>query len=388
MKIILTGFMGSGKTEVSKKLSSILNLPLIELDELTLKLSGRKSISEIFEIDGEEKFRDFERSALKNIRDEFAIISAGGGTKIESGKIIYLRTSFDIILDRLKGKTDRPLFNDDAEKLYQKRIPIYEKSADVIIDTDSLSADEVAEEIIKKMNVCLIIGDPVSHSLSPKMHNAAYEALNLNFIYLPLKVLAEDLKNIPEFIRKFGIKGVSVTAPHKIEIMKFIDEIDGKARQIGAVNTLLNENGKICGYNTDVEAISSLLKNHSGKKIAILGDGGMAKAMASCGDHKIFSRKSDNFNSEELSTFDVIMNATPIGLNSDETPIPEKYLRKGQIVFDAVYSSVETRLIREAKKVEAETVNGKEILLKQGILQFKLFTGREAPEEIMRKSIT
>lgn len=388
MKIILIGFMGSGKTEVSKKLSAILNLPLIELDELALKLSGRKNISEIFKIDGEEKFRELEGRALKNIKEEDTIISAGGGTKIESGKIIYLRTSFAVISDRLKGQTERPLFNNEAGKLYKKRIPIYEKSSDIIVDTDLLSVDEVVEKIIRNLNVCMIIGDPVLHSLSPKMHNAAYEALNLDFVYLAKKVTVEDLKNIPDFIRKFGIKGVSVTAPHKIEIMKFLDEIDENAKRIGAVNTVLNKNGKLCGYNTDAEAISGFLKNQSDKKIAILGSGGMARAMASLGDHKIFSRQLGNFDSEELAKFEIIMNATPIGINPDETPVPKKYLRKGQIILDAVYSSKETRLIREAKEVGAETVNGKEILLKQGMAQFKLFTGHEAPEEIMRESIT
>ena len=115
----------------------------------------------------------------------------------------------------------------------------------------------------------------------------------------------------------------------------------------------------------------------------------MAKAMAyAARDFKIFSRKSDNFDSSEIMDFDIIMNATPVGMNSDESPVQAKFLRKGQIVFDAVYSSEETRLIREAKKAGAETVNGKEILLRQGMLQFKLFTGQDAPEEIMRKSIT
>lgn len=390
MKIILTGFMGSGKTEVSKKLSAILNLPLIELDQLTLKLSGRKNILEIFEIDGQEKFRVLEIEAIKSISTEDAIISMGGGSPLNliPGRMIYLKTSLEIITKRLKDKIDRPLFDDEAGKLYQKRIPIYEKSADIIIDTDSLSIDEVAQQIIKNLNVCMIIGDPVSYSLSPKMHNAAYEALNLDFVYFAKKVSAEDLKELPDFIRKFGIKGVSVTAPHKIEIMKFLDEIDENAKKIGAVNTLLNKNGKICGYNTDAEAISSLLRNHNGKKIAILGSGGMALAMASCRNHKIFSRQLGNFDSEELANFEIIMNATPIGMNPEETPVPQKYLRKGQIVFDAVYSSEETRLIRDAKSFGAETVDGKEILLKQGMAQFKLFTGHEAPEEIMRKSIT
>ena len=385
MKIILIGFMGSGKTEVSKKLSTILDLPLVELDNLTLKLSGRKSISEIFKLDGVVKFRDFEKLALESIEDENAIISMGGGSDLEliSGKIIYLKTSFELIAERLKDKIDRPLFDDEAGKLYESRCPIYEKFADITINTDLLSVDEVCQKAVKNLNICMVIGDPVSHSLSPKMHNAGYKALALDFLYLAKKVTIEDLKNVPDFMKTFGIIGVSVTAPHKIEIMKFLDGIDEEAEKIVAVNTLINKNGKIVGYNTDVIAISELLENYRGKKVAILGEGGMAKAMAyAARDFKIFSRKSDNFDSSEIMDFDIIMNATPVGMNSDESPVQAKFLRKGQIVFDAVYSSEETRLIREAKKAGAETVNGKEILLRQGMLQFKLFTGQDAPKKL------
>lgn len=168
MKIILIGFMGSGKTEVSKKLSAILNLPLIELDECTLKLSGREKISKIFEIDGEEKFRKFEIDAIKSIGKEDSIISMGGGSPLGliAGKMIYLKTSLEVISERLKDKIDRPLFDDEAGKLYQKRIPIYEKSADITIDTDLLSIDEVAEEIIRNLDVCMLICDSVSNPIS------------------------------------------------------------------------------------------------------------------------------------------------------------------------------------------------------------------------------
>ena len=383
--------MGSGKTEVSKKLSAILDLPLVEVDDLTLKLSGRASVSEIFKLDGEAKFRDFEKLALESIGLGDAIISMGGGGNLEliQGKMIYLKTSFEVITERLKDKIDRPLFDDEAGKLYEKRCPIYEKQADIIIETDFLSVDEVCQKTVKNLNIFMVIGAPVSHSLSPKMHNAGYDELGLDFFYLTKKIPVEDLKHVPDFMRMYGIKGISVTAPHKIEIIKYLDEIEDTAKEIGAVNTLINKNGKIVGYNTDFLAISDLLKNHRAKKVAILGEGGMAKAMAyASGNFKIFSRKLANFASSEIVDFGVIMNATPIGINPDESPIQAKFLRKGQIVFDAVYSQKETRLIREAKEAGAETVNGKEILLKQGIAQFKLFTGQDAPEEVMRKSLT
>lgn len=153
MQIILIGFMGSGKTEVSKKLGAILNLPLIELDELTLTISGRKSIKEIFELDGEGKFRELEQGALEQISGNF-VLSSGGGTllKKSGAQIIYLKTSFEVIEKRLKGKTDRPMFTENARKLYDERVNSYEKLADIIVLTDTLSATEVADEIIKSLN--------------------------------------------------------------------------------------------------------------------------------------------------------------------------------------------------------------------------------------------
>lgn len=144
--------MGSGKTEVSKKLAAILNLPLIELDELTLKISGRKSIKEIFELDGEVDFREFEQLALAQLSGDF-ILSAGGGTVLKKfeAKIIYLKTSFDVISDRLKNKTDRPLFTENARELYDARLSGYESLADIIVLTDTRSVTEVADEIIKSL---------------------------------------------------------------------------------------------------------------------------------------------------------------------------------------------------------------------------------------------
>lgn len=144
--------MGSGKTEVSKKLAHLLSLPLIELDDEVLKISGRKNIKEIFEFDGEEKFREFEQHALAQSFGNF-ILSAGGGTvlKKSEAKIIYLKTSFKVIAERLKNQKTRPLFTEKARKLYDARLSEYEKLADIIVLTDTRSVTEVADEIIKSL---------------------------------------------------------------------------------------------------------------------------------------------------------------------------------------------------------------------------------------------
>jgi shikimate dehydrogenase len=133
--------------------------------------------------------------------------------------------------------------------------------------------------------ICMVIGDPVEHSLSPRMHNAGYRALGIDneFVYVARKVKTDDLADFVKGVRAIGIRGVSCTIPHKIKIMKFLDEIDATAREIGAVNTVVNEKGKLKGYNTDwLGAVASLeetisLKN---KKVALIGAGGVARAIA------------------------------------------------------------------------------------------------------------
>ncbi|VVA43649.1 Shikimate dehydrogenase (NADP(+)) [Candidatus Roizmanbacteria bacterium] len=267
-------------------------------------------------------------------------------------------------------------------------------------------------KISAKTKICLIIGDPVSHSMSPAMHNAGYEALGIDdrFVFLGAKVKAQDVGVAVECMRKMGIHGLTCTIPHKVEVMKFLDEIDETAKKIGAVNTVLNKNGKLIGFNTDwqgtvipLEKIISL----SGKKVLVLGAGGAARAIVfgllkKGAKVKIFNRTKEKavklaqeFNCQvtslsiksEIRDFDIIINTTSVGMKplEKETPISTKFITNKQIVFDIVYVPFETKLLKEAKKRGARIIHGTEMLLHQGTTQFEIYTGHKAPEEVMRK---
>lgn len=280
--------------------------------------------------------------------------------------------------------------------------------------------------ITAKTKICIIIGDPVEHSLSPKMHNAAYKTLKIDdqFVFIAAKVKVEDVGKVADAVRVMGIRGLTCTVPHKIEILKYLDEIDPIAKKIGAVNTVVNEDGKLIGYNTDwmgtaiplMRAMNEDLKVQNfeapflkGKKVALIGAGGAARAMAYAvvekgGDLKIFNRTIENAQKlaseleakagsldeiAEVENYDILINSTTLGMGElvNETPVADKYLRKGQIVFDAVYNPLKTRLISEAAKKGASVINGLEMLLYQGMAQFELYTGQSAPDAIMRQTI-
>jgi len=265
-----------------------------------------------------------------------------------------------------------------------------------------------------KTKMCIIIGDPVEHTLSPKMHNAAYEALGIDdqFVYLAARVSVKNVKHVVKAVRVMGIRGLTCTVPHKLEVIKYLDKIDKIAQKIGAVNTIVNDNGILTGYNTDwlgavipLERLTSL----KGKKVAVIGAGGAARAIAygvaeKGAKLKIFNRtlakakilakelnaQAGNLQQlEEVRYMDIIINATSLGMlpNEDKSAIPADFLRKGQIVFDAVYVPYETRFLKEAREKGAKIIHGIEMLLYQGITQFEYYTNHKAPEEVMRKAL-
>jgi len=264
--------------------------------------------------------------------------------------------------------------------------------------------------ITAKTKICMVIGDPIEHSLSPQMHNAGYEALGIDdqFVYVAAHV---DVKNIEDFIkgiRAMNILGVSCTIPHKVAVIAFLDEVEDIAQKIGAVNTIVNENGKLIGYNTDWLGVLLPLEakiNLENKTVALIGAGGAARAVAyavTCRGAKltIYNRTHEKAQKlakefggtsypieeiEHVKHADIIINTTSVGLHdAHETIVPKKYLSKNQIIFDAVYGS-ETQLLKDAKEQGAHIINGIEMLLNQGFAQFKLFTGFDAPAIAMRK---
>lgn len=260
------------------------------------------------------------------------------------------------------------------------------------------------------MKICLIIGYPIKTSKSPAIHNAGYKKLKIDngFIFLRAGVKPEDLKMAIDGIRALQIRGVSVTMPHKQKVMKYLDKIDKDAKRIGAVNTVVNNNGKLTGYNTDWTGALTALEqktNVKNKKVAVIGAGGAARAIVYGlikigGKVKIFNRSKEKAQQlvkdfgcdfapidsmDEISKMDIIINATSVGMSDDKSIVDKKYLIKNQIIMDAVYSPRETGLIRNAKEMGAKIVYGYEMLLYQGVEQFKLYTGFDAPVEVMRK---
>lgn len=274
--------------------------------------------------------------------------------------------------------------------------------------------------ISAKTKLCIIIGDPVEHSLSPAMHNAAYEELKIDdqFVFTGATVKQENLEDVVRAVPAMNVRGLTCTIPHKIGVMNYLDEIDETAKQIGAVNTVVNDNGTLKGYNTDWLGVVNPLEKHiklSGKKVALIGAGGAAHAMAygvlkKGSSLTIFNRtvekaeelsesmKKLGFNVDVKSVNDIssvkdhniILNSTSLGMGEqiNETPVPKEFIKKDHIVFDAVYVPYETRFLKEAKEAGATIIHGTEMLLHQGLVQFQLYTGHKAPEDVMRNILS
>lgn len=262
--------------------------------------------------------------------------------------------------------------------------------------------------------ICMIIGDPVKHSLSPALHNAAYEAIGIDdqFVFVAAHVKAKNLKEVVCAVRMLEIRGLTCTIPHKTEVIKYLDDVDEIAKKIRAVNTVVNEDGILKGYNTDwlgVVTPLTRLTSIKGKKVALIGAGGAARAISYGMIQKgaaltIYNRTKKA--AEELAketggqaasfedlanvqSADIIINATPLGMSPHhhETPIKKEYITSNHIVFDAVYNPYETRLLQEAKEKKAKIIHGIEMLLYQGTAQFELYTGKKAPEKVMREAL-
>jgi len=260
---------------------------------------------------------------------------------------------------------------------------------------------------------CLVIGDPVEHSLSPVLHDAGYEALGLKeWKYAAQRVLPEALPAFAANLRRSDdVRGVSVTMPHKEAIMSLLDELDGPAALIGAVNMIVPDGGRLRGYNTDWLGVLEALRpvcNLSGERVAVIGAGGAARAfvygLVQAGAKVTIYNRTPGKAEELARRFDcavgelgdaaaireagVVCNTTSVGMgDGPASPVPEGALRAGQVVFDAVYNPYETKLLRDAAAVGATVVHGTEMLLHQAAAQFRLFTGRAAPVEQMRAAM-
>jgi shikimate dehydrogenase len=252
-------------------------------------------------------------------------------------------------------------------------------------------------------SICCLIGDPVEHSLSPIVHNRGYEVLGLNFIYIAFRV--KDVKLAINSIRGLGIRGASVTMPHKVSAMKYIDNIDDTAQEIGAINTIVNNKNVLSSFNTDYGAALKALGEKTtikSKKAFLLGGGGAGLAIATGlkrngADLVIIDNVKEKAEElarlvgaegfggldqlSEIGSADILINATPVGMwpRINESIVPKELLHSGLTVFEVIYNPKETRMITEAKEAGCTIIYGYKMFLYQAAMQFELFTGHQAP---------
>ena len=284
------------------------------------------------------------------------------------------------------------------------------------------------ERITGHTGLLALFGSPVGHSGSPAMYNYSFQKLGLDYVYVALDIKEHEVKDAIDAMRLFHMRGCNVTMPDKTEAARYMDELSPAAKIIGAVNTIVNDNGKLTGHITDGEGFVANLKDHgievNGKKITVAGGGGAATAIqVQCAldgarEITIFNIKDAFFErtlqtaekirsavdgivvnvydiadtdqmTREILESDIFVNATIVGMKpmDDQSVVKDlSALHKGLVVCDAVYNPEETRLLREAKDAGCVCVGGKGMLLWQGVSAFRLFTGQEMPvEEVKEK---
>jgi shikimate dehydrogenase len=274
--------------------------------------------------------------------------------------------------------------------------------------------------ITSKTQLVGLFGHPVSQSQSPMMQNAAFSETGLGYAYVAFDVDSNSLEDAVAGIRALGLKGINVTIPHKVAIMPMLDEIDPLAKRIGAVNTVVIEDGRLIGYNTDGTGYVRSLVEDTGIQldqqiVTMVGAGGAARAVAftlaenGVKEIRIINRSreratilADSLQSivstkiiergegkEAIADSSLLINTTSIGMlpNVEDTPVPTEWLHDRLIVSDLIYNPLETRLLREAKAIGARVHSGVGMFVNQGALAFELWTGKKAPTEIMRSTV-
>lgn len=270
-----------------------------------------------------------------------------------------------------------------------------------------------------------IFGHPVKHSLSPDMHNSAFNTLGLNSVYVAFDIDPESIEEAARAIRVMGIRGINITIPHKQTIIPYLDEVSPDAKLTGAVNTVKNENGRLSGYNTDVGGFLRAIREDldfspEGNTLFLIGAGGAARAVLSAfcmnGGAVVYitdiikdkalelaNQFKANFQNITIETVeldnqnlieqkfeeaDILVNASPAGMDGvGSLDIPLTSLNKNAVVYDLVYKPPDTNLLKEAKQLGHKASGGLSMLLYQGAESFEIWTGENAPVEIMKKAL-
>lgn len=266
-----------------------------------------------------------------------------------------------------------------------------------------------------------LIGNPVEHSVSPAMHNAAFEELGMDYVYLAFKVSEDLLSDALHGVRALGMRGVNVTIPHKSDVMDHLDQLDELAQSIEAVNTINREAEGLKGFNTDgIGAMRALLEeveDVEGREVLLLGAGGAARAvaftLAEAGANLTISNRTnskakklvgdieekigrslnqipqeEDVLERKIKESEILINSTSVGMHpqNGETIVKAEQMHSGLTVMDIVYNPLRTRLLREAEKAGAKTISGLGMLVHQGVASFEIWTGREPPVDVMRKA--
>ena len=278
--------------------------------------------------------------------------------------------------------------------------------------------------VTSKTRICGILGHPVGHSLSPAIHNAAFAALGLDYVYVAHDVLPDRLGSAIEGVRALGYRGLSVTIPHKVAALSAVDEVDPTAEGIGCINTIVNDGTRLRGYNSDGRGALHALRQSgvepAGQRVVVLGSGGAARAvamtlameappaellvlgvipeeleglvedLASRGrapvQGEVYSVATLG---EKLRSADILLQCTPVGMypKTEASLVPAELLHSKLAVFDAVYNPRRTRLIEDASAAGCRVIEGMEMFLGQAVVQFELWTGQEAPVTVMRRVV-
>ncbi|NUQ61461.1 MAG: shikimate dehydrogenase [Pirellulales bacterium] len=277
------------------------------------------------------------------------------------------------------------------------------------------------DEINDQTEIFGVVADPIGHSLSPLIHNAAFGKLKMNRVYLPFRVPRENLSEFMDQAAELGVKGLSVTIPHKEAVLEKLTRLDEAVGGIGAANTVIFEGGGRHGYNTDSDAaLASIEEAIAAEEQAdpkdalercsalVLGAGGVGKAIAygllrrgaqitvTDGDSerakelaKRLSCRSVEWSLRHSVAADLLVNGTPVGMhpNVDQSPYDAHHLRSSMVVFDAVYNPENTLLIKEARARDCKVITGVDMFVRQACMQFNLFTGEDGPADLMRDMI-
>ena len=414
-RVVLLGFRYSGKSVIGKAIAETHGLKFVDLDK-EIEEKENKTIAEIVKKKGWKYFRKLELNEYKaHFHEQDVVISCGGGFAVneyfsseeqtllqnEKGLKVLFEIDKKTLVERIKTSQKRPNFDEKNDIIteninaYNSRYNVYNSiDFDVKIDT---SNDGIANAI-KRKTLCCVAGFPVWHSLSPKIHNLLYNIQGLkDFVYTKCEIKPEKIEKFNDVVKFFNFRGVSITSPYKEKVMGIVDFLDDKAKHIGAVNTLFFDGGKVCGYNTDYIGVFDALANGTDlkdKNVAIFGSGGGAKsAVIACleltKNITLFNRtkeKNDDFARKnaikscsldefDSSKFDVIINATTVGLGTQKSIISRKQILKNQVIFDMVYNPLDTKLLKDAVLQGAKIVYGIDMLIYQAIRQHEIYTG-------------